>query len=45
VAGSYKGDPGTPSVVRQTNVYPSGAPFHGIAVQFKNITPIPVTCQ
>ncbi|HEV2238655.1 MAG TPA: hypothetical protein VGR57_18500, partial [Ktedonobacterales bacterium] len=37
--------PGTLTVVRDTQVYPSGTPFHSVVVHFKNITQIPVTWQ
>jgi hypothetical protein len=37
--------PGTLNIVRETVLYPSGTPFHSVAVHFKNITQIPVSWQ
>jgi hypothetical protein len=37
--------PGTLTVVRDTQVDPSGTPFHSLRVHFKNITQIPVTWE
>jgi hypothetical protein len=42
---SLQAGPGTLSVTRQTNVYPSGRPFHSVSVQFKNTSQIPVTWE
>ena len=42
---SLQAGPGTLTVVRETMVYPSGTPFHSVAVHFKNLTQIPVSWQ
>jgi uncharacterized membrane protein len=37
--------PGTLTVVRETQAYPSGTPFYSVVVHFKNITQIAVTWE